>query len=155
MARIADDAGVARATLYKYFPDVESILRAGHEREIARHLARLARVRDRSVEPAERLAGVLEAYASIRQESSRHGDVDLAALLHAGQEVAHAEGLITEMLKQLIADAVATGAVRDDVAPGELARYCLHALGAARTAPSKEAVERLVQVTLAGLRRRQ
>jgi hypothetical protein len=42
--------------------------------------------------------------------------------------------------------------VRGDVASGELAEYCLHALSAAAGLPSKAAVSRLVSVTLAGLR---
>jgi hypothetical protein len=42
--------------------------------------------------------------------------------------------------------------VRNDVPPDELAAYCLHALNAARSLPSKAAVRRLVTVTLAGLR---
>jgi len=45
-----------------------------------------------------------------------------------------------------------TGDVRDDIAPGELASYCLHALTAAGDLPSKAAVHRLVTVTLTGLR---
>jgi len=45
------------------------------------------------------------------------------------------------------------GEIRDDVAPGELANYCLHALSAAGSLPSKAAVRRLVAVTMAGLRR--
>ncbi len=36
--------------------------------------------------------------------------------------------------------------------PEELANYCLHALAAAQTLTSREAVRRLVEVTLAGLR---
>jgi hypothetical protein len=46
---------------------------------------------------------------------------------------------------------VATGDVRDDVAPDELAGYCLHALAAARELRSRTAARRLVTVTLAGL----
>lgn len=46
-----------------------------------------------------------------------------------------------------------TGDVRDDVAPDELANYCLHALTAASSLPSKAAVRRLVAVTVAGLQR--
>jgi hypothetical protein len=45
-----------------------------------------------------------------------------------------------------------TGDVRNDVAPDELAIYCLHALTAAGSLRSKAAVRRLVKVTLAGLR---
>ena len=41
MSAIAERAGIGRATLYKYFPDVESILVAWHARDFADHLARL------------------------------------------------------------------------------------------------------------------
>jgi AcrR family transcriptional regulator len=37
MSRIAAQSGIGRATLYKYFPDVESIMVAWHERQITRH----------------------------------------------------------------------------------------------------------------------
>lgn len=39
------------------------------------------------------------------------------------------------------------------MSPDELASYCLHALAAASSLPSKTSVRRLVAVTPAGLRR--
>ncbi len=39
MSQIAEQAGIGRATLYKYFPDIESILLAWHDRQITAHLA--------------------------------------------------------------------------------------------------------------------
>jgi hypothetical protein len=51
-------------------------------------------------------------------------------------------------------EAAENGNLRDDVAPDELASYCLHALAAAGSLPSEAAVRRLVTVTLAGLRPR-
>jgi len=56
------------------------------------------------------------------------------------------------MIRDLLSEAAATGDIRDDVAPDELASYCLHALAAASSLPSKAAVRRLVTVTLAGMR---
>jgi hypothetical protein len=56
------------------------------------------------------------------------------------------------MIKDLLIEAAKAGEVRDNVAPEELASYCLHALTAASSLPSKAAVRRLVTVTLAGLR---
>jgi hypothetical protein len=50
-----------------------------------------------------------------------------------------------------LTEAAQTGDVRDDVAPEELASYCLHALTAASDLPTETAVRRLVTVTLAGL----
>src|SRR6266702_7361149 len=62
MSRIAAETGIGRATLYKYFPDVEAILTAWHERQITRHLQQLAEARD-AADPGKQLVAVLEAYA--------------------------------------------------------------------------------------------
>ncbi len=152
MSQVAEMTGIGRATLYKYFPDVESILFAWHEREIAAHLAQLAEARDQVGDPGERLEAVLEAYALIAHESRGHHDGELAALLHRDEQVARAEHRLRDMVRDLLTDAAAGGHVRGDVAPDELASYCLHALAAASSLPSSPAVRRLVAVTLAGLR---
>jgi AcrR family transcriptional regulator len=108
MSGIAAETGIGRATLYKYFPDVETILTAWHERQVASHLQHLAAVRDQAGSD-DRLEAVLTAYALMTHEQP-HGSE-----------------------------------------PAELASYCLHALAAAASLPSKAAVHRLVAVTLAGL----
>ncbi|HYY45098.1 MAG TPA: TetR/AcrR family transcriptional regulator [Actinomycetota bacterium] len=152
MSQIAEKAGIGRATLYKYFPDVETILYAWHEEQIGRHLQHLAEVRDRAKDPGERLANVLGAYAVISHQSRGHRDTELAALLHRDEHVARAEHRLQDMIRDLVAEAAKAGAVRGDMPPGELAHYCLHALTAAGTLSSRAAVRRLVEVTLAGLR---
>jgi AcrR family transcriptional regulator len=152
MSRIAEETGIGRATLYKYFPDVEAILLAWHERQIIGHLEQLAEVRDQSGDAGERLEAVLEAYALISHESHGHHGTELAAFLHRGEHVARAQQRLHDMIRDLLTEAAETGDVRDDVAPEELASYCLHALTAASSLPSEAAVRRLVTVTLAGLR---
>lgn len=152
MSQIAERAGIGRATLYKYFPDVDAILRAWHERQISGHLAQLTDARDRAGDAGGRLEAVVGAYARVLHAAHRHHDTELAALLHRDERVSRAEGQVRDMLRALLADAAATGDVRADVAPGELATYCLHALTAAGGLPSAAAVSRLVAVTLAGLR---
>ncbi|WP_031521597.1 TetR/AcrR family transcriptional regulator [Streptomyces sp. NRRL F-5123] len=147
MSLIAERTGIGRATLYKYFPDVESILTAWHERQVASHLAQLSATGAGADAPA-RLAAVLEAYALIQHEHPVH---DLAAALHRGEHVAGAEQHLADFLAGLIAEAAAAGEARDDVPPDELARYCLAAATAARALPTKAAVHRLVRTTLAGL----
>jgi AcrR family transcriptional regulator len=152
MSEIAERTGIGRATLYKYFPDVEAILAAWHERQISGHLAQLTAARDQASGRLERLSSVLAAYAAIAHESHGHGDADLAAVLHRDPRVAHAEHELRQMVRALIADAAAEGAVRGDTAPDELLAYCLHAVGAARDLPSRAAVQRLVGITLDGMR---
>ena len=153
MSQIAEHAGIGRATLYKYFPDVEAILHAWHERQITAHLGYLAEVRGQAATAIERLEAVLQAYALIAHESQEHRDTELAAVLHRDEHVPRAEQKLRQMVRELLSDAAAAGDLRDDVAPEELTSYCLHALAAARNMQSKAAVRRLVAVTLAGLRR--
>ncbi|MCQ4122667.1 TetR/AcrR family transcriptional regulator [Rhodococcus tibetensis] len=148
MSRIAEDTGIGRATLYKYFPDVQAIVLAWHERQILSHLGYLAEVRDRTGAGA-RLAAVLEAYALILHE--HEGTVDTATL-HRGEHVGRAQHQLANFVTDLIAEGAHAGEVRDDIAADELARYCLHALTAATGFPTREAVHRLVQVTLDGVR---
>lgn len=62
MSRIAEETGIGRATLYKYFPDVEAILTAWHERQVAGHLEQLIAIRDKAGNPGECLEAVLDAY---------------------------------------------------------------------------------------------
>jgi AcrR family transcriptional regulator len=152
MSRIAEATGIGRATLYKYFPDVEAILLAWHEREITGHLQQLVRARDAAGEPGARLEAVLEAYALIAQQSHGQHDAELAAALHRDEQVVRAERRLRNLVRDLLIDAARAGHIRDDVAPDELVGYSLHALSAASRLPSKAAARRLVAVTLAGLR---
>jgi AcrR family transcriptional regulator len=151
MSQIAEEAGIGRATLYKYFSDVDAILAAWHERQITGHLEHLAKLRAEAGHPVERLEAVLEAYGVISHESRRHHDTELAAFLHRDERVAQAQQHLHNMIRDLLVEAAKTGDLRDDVAPDELATYCLHALTAAASLPSKAAVRRLVTVILAGL----
>jgi AcrR family transcriptional regulator len=152
MSQIAAATGIGRATLYKYFPDVEAILLAWHQRQISGHLDQLAEVRDQAGDADQRLEAVLEAYALIAHQAHGHRDSELAAFLHRDQHVTKAEQQLRDMLQHLLTQAAATGKIRGDVAPSELASYCLHALAAAGSLPSRAAVRRLVTVTVAGLR---
>ena len=152
MSQIAAAAGIGRATLYKYFPDVEAILIAWHDRHITGHLQLLAEARDSAATPAARLEAVLEAFAWIQHQ---HHDTELpVALLHRGEHVARARQQLRDLISDLLADGAEAGTVRSDIDPGELASYCLHALTAAGSLPSEAAVRRLLAVTMSGLRPR-
>lgn len=148
MSQIAEATGIGRATLYKYFPDVETILVAWHERQVRGHLEQLGELGHRAGSPVDRLETVLEAYALMTQE---HHGTELAALLHGGEHVARAHDHLREFVRRLIAEGAKSGDFRKDVAPDELATFCLHALTAVGSLKSKAAVRRLVRVTLSGL----
>jgi len=151
MSQIAERTGIGRATLYKYFPDVGSILLAWHERQVAGHLDQLAQVRARTG-GARALEAVLHAYAQMALEAHARHDDAVVAVLHRGEHVGAGEQQVRSLVRELLSEAAATGDIRDDVAPDELAGYCLHALAAARGLRSRPAVGRLVTLVLAGLR---
>jgi AcrR family transcriptional regulator len=150
MSQIAKETGIGRATLYKYFPDVESILAAWHERQVTGHLEHLTEVRSLAGTPGEQLEAVLNAYAVMTYERP-HG-TEVAALVHRGDHLARAQQHLSDLIRDLLAAAAKSGGIREDVAPEELASYCMHALAAAGGLSSKAAVHRLVTVTLAGLK---
>ena len=149
MSRVAEETGIGRATLYKYFHDVDAILVGWHERQIGSHLDQLAELRNQPGRAGDRLEAVLEAFALILYE---HHGTELATVLHQGEHVTRAQQHLRDFIRDLLTEGAASGDLRSDVAPDELANYCLHALTAADSLPSKAAVRRLVTVTLAGLR---
>ena len=149
MSKIAEITGIGRATLYKYFPDVDSILNAWHERQVTSHLHHLAEIRDKAGDASQRLVAVLEAYALVSHERRNS---ELATLLHRGEHVARAHHQLSTLIRDLLMEGVKSGDIRNDVAPQELASFCLHALTAASNLPTKAAVRRLVAITLDGLK---
>jgi AcrR family transcriptional regulator len=174
MSQIAEATGIGRATLYKYFPDVEAILLAWHERLVNAHLGQFMAAPGGDGTALERLEAVLSAYALVCYEvAHQHHGADLmalvhhgphqlhqgphhgelAALVHQGPHMARAHDQLIRLLQDLLAEGAAAGEVRVDVPVVELASYCLHALSAGGAVSSKPAVRRLVGVTLRGLRR--
>jgi AcrR family transcriptional regulator len=151
MSQIAEEAGIGRATLYRYFPDVEAILVAWHDRQTTGHLAELAEVSDRSGGPSQRLEGVLNHYALTMHQTRRGHSAELTSLLHQDEHVQAAERQLRDLVRELIIAAADAGEVRTDVNPDELTTFCLHALNGASALASKAAVRRLVVVTLTGL----
>jgi AcrR family transcriptional regulator len=153
MAQIAARTGIGRATLYKYFPEVEAILVAWHDRHVTGHLQHLAEARDAATDPGARLHAVLAAYAHVVHEiSRRHHGTELSAVLHRDERVAAAQQQLHDLVVDVLAEAARAGDIRADITSDELTTYCLSALGAAGSLPSAEAVGRLVALTLTALR---
>ena len=82
MSQIAEETGIGRATLYKYFPDIEAILVAWHELHVTGHLEHLALLGDGAGDAIARLRAVLDAYALIQHKRLA---TEVGALLHRDQ----------------------------------------------------------------------
>jgi AcrR family transcriptional regulator len=150
MSDIAEATGIGRATLYKYFPDVEMILSAWHQRHVEAHLAELRAIQQRTADPVARLQAVLRRYAEICRKRRRHGDEELAAVLHRSAKVRKLQRQLLDLISGLVAEAAASGAVRQDVPAEELASYCVHALAAAGNS-STMAIDRLLKLVWTGI----
>lgn len=140
MLRIATETGIGRATLYKYFGDVQAILTAWHARQIDAHMHALKEGAASSRDPVDALEGALTTYA---QMISTHHGSDFAVLLHALPHNAKAHQDLQEVVAGLIRKAAASGKAREDVPAEELAAFALAATGAAERA-GKARVGRLV-----------
>src|SRR5215510_12294479 len=103
MSQIAEETGIGRATLYKYFSGVEPILLAWHERHVAEHLERLQRLRDEPGDAGSRLESVLRAYALIAFERHQHG-TELGALVHQPEHIAGPEQRLIDIVRGLLAE---------------------------------------------------
>lgn len=151
MAAIAERTVIGRATLYRHFPDVDAVLTAWHERQLAVHLEHLTGFVARATEPADQLRNLLTGYA---QMSGRHGasEDSIAAALHARPHAARTQDEVAGLVSGVLTACVEAGVVRGDVPVGELSTYCLRALTAVGPSSSGATVRRLVGVTLDALR---
>ena len=153
MSDLAAAAGIGRATLYKYFPDVEQVVTSWHERQVAAHLAELAAIREQPGDSVQRLRAVSLAYGRICQQRQQHGDAELRAALHRHRPAGDRPDQLVAIFADLIVEAAASGALRGDMPPEELAAYCISALEAASAATTPAALMRLVDLVWAGLTR--
>jgi AcrR family transcriptional regulator len=148
MSRVAEHAGIGRATLYKYFPDVEAIFAALHARHVDSHLAAFVAIAKGHGPPLDRLEAMLTEYAVLRQG---HRGTVIEALLQGSPIIARAHESLHDALRGVIAEAQTRGSVRNDVPASELSTFCLHALGAAGALSSKPAARRVVALIVRAL----
>lgn len=135
MSAVADRAGIGRATLYKYFPDVESILVAWHARDFGGHLERLRTLYEAEdltlAQVVEFVRGQRHHHPHAEHPHTRHGEM-LDALAHtivgaSGTPAAAIEREVLSLLAQLVTRLVERDEVRGDVGPDVAARWLLHA----------------------------
>jgi AcrR family transcriptional regulator len=148
MSGIAARAGIGRATLYKYFPDIESILVAWHAREFSHHLQRLRAIGD---DPTVTLRALAPLIVAFREHSKRaHADIGALAQTVAGTQRLLGDAAWVELVAvvtRLLAGLAARHEVRGDYDPETLALWLLHGVHAPDL--DDHAVARLVADSLA------
>jgi TetR/AcrR family transcriptional regulator, mexCD-oprJ operon repressor len=114
MNDVAEAAGVARATVYRYFPNREALLGELARTAIGDLEARLASARIEEVAPGEGIVRAVRALVDV-------GDAFvLLARERARTESAPFERALTQPLRALFERGQADGTVRDDIAAARL-----------------------------------
>jgi hypothetical protein len=72
--------------------------------------------------------------------------------VHQDEHIASPEHRLHQIIRDVLVEGINADLVRDDVPPDELANYCLGALTVAGGLRDPVGVQRLVAMTLAGLR---
>lgn len=152
MSQVAQESGISRATLYKYFSDVDAILTTWHQQQVQTHLAELAAARDGTQDAQEQVQAVLTTYARVCRRRAEHGPGELQDLLHHGRDLDTAHRRLVDLVDGVLAAAVAQGAIRADQPTSQLTAYCLRAMTAAADLPAGADVTGLVDLVMVGLR---
>lgn len=133
MSAIAERTGIGRATLYKYFPDIESILIAWHARDFGDHLAHLATLAE---SPSVTLDDVIAFVSAQRERHHQHGATDIVGTIAhalAGDGAAMPDAIereIIDALTALMRQLARRKEIRTDLQPEDLARWLFHTIHA-------------------------
>jgi AcrR family transcriptional regulator len=138
MSAVAAAAGIGRATLYNYFPDVDHILAAFVVDEFDRHFANLDAELADTAGPLARLqvvVGVTVEYLASPRHQAGSSIVGLDDFSPDAQSLVDAamDGF-RQRLAAIVDEAVTAGLLRDDIDPVFLTHALHHLLAAARTA---------------------
>lgn len=137
MVDIARRAGISRATLYKYFPSVESVLASFVIDEVEREHSVLEERLSVLEAPLERLRALLDhllAYFATPGHLTASTAIDPHQFSpEVGARVGSAMQRLHDMVRAQVASAVAEGALRGEIDVDVLADLFQHLLTAGRT----------------------
>jgi AcrR family transcriptional regulator len=136
MSAIADHAGISRATLYHYFPDVDAVLAAWVGQEIERSVSAMLVESGAISDPVARLTHLVKTQARIfgsrsHRLSAEHFESE-AGSPAVRREVEVQMAPLRQLLADTITEAENTGLLRSPVDSALAADFVLGLLGAIR-----------------------
>lgn len=152
MGEVAERAGIARATLYKYFSGVDELLIAAHAQHVAEHLAQLEAAWAAAASPGAGLHDMLSLYARICFHRGQAATPDLHGLVHEGAQHGQHKSELQALFSRAVRAAQDSGQVRSDISATELATFSVSALESAGEVRARKAVERLIGLVVEALR---
>ncbi|WP_406087085.1 TetR/AcrR family transcriptional regulator [Kitasatospora purpeofusca] len=154
MERVAKEAGVGSATLYRNFPTREALVEAVYRNEVAR-LCEAAPALLAEHPPAEALRAWTRLF--LDYVTAKYGMIDaLRAAAAAGESpYGRSRELIRDAVAMLMDACAAAGAIRTDIGPADLAAALEGIALTSAGADRRPQAERLLGLTLDGLAVRQ
>lgn len=148
MSSVATRTGITRATLYKYFPDVESIFVEWHRRTLEHHVAHVDGIVRSPGDAAARLRAILEFFA---MTAFRHHGSRFAEVLHSREHAVAAENRLLGILEQVIEEGIDALEFRKDLWPREVAVFLHGSLSGVHRLPDEVAVRRVVDLAVGSI----
>ncbi|PPJ25166.1 TetR/AcrR family transcriptional regulator [Nocardia nova] len=146
---VARRAAVGPGTLYRHFPNRDALIEAVYRSSIEA-LAELAAELTETLRPLDALEQWFRAQVRFVMDKRSLAVTLKAAIDHGSQTFTLCSKLITDAATSVLQPAQEAGLVRPEIEPRDLLRLG-HGIGVAcETSP--DAAERLITVTLAGLR---
>ncbi|MGV9214918.1 TetR/AcrR family transcriptional regulator [Micromonospora sp. RB23] len=145
---IAREAGVGIGTLYRHFPTREALVEAAYRNELARLCAAAPQLVDR-LPPERALREWMSRFLDYLATKRGMADALRLVIASGANPYAQSRDLLLAALGQLLAAGVAAGAVRADVAAGDV----LAGLSGISLAADESAqADRLLDLLMDGLR---
>jgi AcrR family transcriptional regulator len=137
MSHVAESAGIGRATLYSYFPDVEHILLAWHEQEVDRYTQSLSDELARQTDTPSALRVIMtrliEGFTSGHDHALDASRVELSALSpEIKRQMAGASAKLATLLDEVLEQGIRTGQLRPDLNRQLTATLIMRTASAAR-----------------------
>ncbi|MCX4756175.1 TetR/AcrR family transcriptional regulator [Kitasatospora purpeofusca] len=150
MERVAKEAGVGSATLYRNFPTREALVEAVYRNEVAR-LCEAAPALLAEHPPMEALRVWTRLF--LDYVTAKYGMIDaLRAIAAAGESpYGHSRELVRDAVATLMDACAAAGVIRTDIGPSDLAAALEGIALTSAGADRRPQAERLLDLTLDGL----
>uniref|UniRef100_A0AAU2JJB8 TetR/AcrR family transcriptional regulator n=1 Tax=Streptomyces sp. NBC_00049 TaxID=2903617 RepID=A0AAU2JJB8_9ACTN len=150
MERIAKEAGVGSATLYRNFPTREALVEAVYRNEVAQ-LCDAAPALLAQEDPVEALRAWTRLF--LDYVTAKYGMIDALRAIAAtgGNPYGHSREMIRAAIASLMDACVAAGAIRTDIGPGDIGAALEGIALTSAGAEHRQQAERLLDLTLDGL----
>lgn len=150
---IAREAGVGIGTLYRHFPTREALVEAAYRSELIRLCDAAGQLR-RELPPDDAMRAWMDRFVAYMSTKRGMADALRAVIASGGNPFAESRDRLVAAVTELMDAGTAAGTMRSDVPPGDVLTGLSGVTLAAGEPEQREQAGRLLDLLMAGLRRR-